>query len=261
VLRPGFKPMRIICERELDADHACDARATSRPWLYPGILAYMDVSELAQVPMLAMLPQHRLEYLAENSAARRFTAGHIATHRGDPALHLIIVHEGTVSATHDTRDGARVRFETLTGPCAVDKAAVLAGGEHIATWTTTTSCWIRLIDARIFKCLIEDSPALRDHILCYLSGQVRDARRARVQHATAPPVGQVAAWLSKSAQEHGARVVLPGAQHGLGEELGLSRISINRALQTLTRHGAVLIEPGVVTVLDTQRLAQFIRKD
>jgi hypothetical protein len=105
-LRPGFKPMRIICERELDADHVCDARATSRPCLYPGILANMDVSELAQVPMLAMLPQHRLEYLAENSAAPRFTAGHIVAHRGDPALHLIIVHEGTVSATHDTRDGA-----------------------------------------------------------------------------------------------------------------------------------------------------------
>lgn len=37
---------------------------------------------------------------------------------------------------------------------------------------------------------------------------------------------------------------------GLGEELGLSRVTVNRALRVLAAAGAVRVEPGRVHVVD-----------
>jgi CRP/FNR family cyclic AMP-dependent transcriptional regulator len=66
---------------------------------------------------------------------------------------------------------------------------------------------------------------------------------------------RVATWLSGQAAEPGTRVPLPGAQEGLAERLGASRVSVNRALRVLARAGLLRIEPGAVVVLDPEGLA------
>jgi CRP/FNR family transcriptional regulator len=51
-------------------------------------------------------------------------------------------------------------------------------------------------------------------------------------------------------------VVLPGAQAGLAETLGVSRVSVNRALGALARAGLVRVEPGAVVILAPAPLAR-----
>ena len=67
---------------------------------------------------------------------------------------------------------------------------------------------------------------------------------------------RVAAWLTRTAVRPGDRVVLPGAQAGLAETLGVSRVSVNRALRALTRAGLVRVEPGAVVILAPAPLAR-----
>lgn len=142
----------------------------------------------------------------------------------------------------------------MTGPCVIDKAAVLDGGTHTATWMASASCQVRLLPADLLRELIAEVPPLRDHVLRHLSEQVNRDRRARVRRAAPQPVAQIADWLAESMRAQGMRITLTGAQQGLGEEIGLSRVTVNRALRVLAEAGAVRIEPGVIVVLDPRRL-------
>ncbi|MGW4470025.1 Crp/Fnr family transcriptional regulator [Nonomuraea sp. NPDC004354] len=220
----------------------------------------MDKGELAAVPLFSMLKDARLERLAEQCPPREVPAGATVARFGDPAQHLVILEQGTLSATYDTGDGSKVRFATVTGPCVIDKAAVLDGGAHTATWTASATCRVRFLPVSLLRGLIDEVPALRDHVLRHLSGQVNRDRRAHVRRAAPRPVVQIADWVAESMREQGSRITLPGAQQGLGEEIGLSRVTVNRALRVLAEAGAIRVEPGVIVVLDPRRLSAMSRR-
>jgi CRP/FNR family transcriptional regulator len=98
------------------------------------------------------------------------------------------------------------------------------------------------------------SPA--EHVLRYLAHQVGQGRAALAARATGSALTRLAHWLL-TASGPGARptVRLPAGQQGLAEELGLSRVTVNRALQQLARAGAVGLRPGAIIVLDPAELA------
>ncbi|MER5456276.1 Crp/Fnr family transcriptional regulator [Micromonospora sp. NPDC002389] len=214
----------------------------------------MATENLSAVPLFSMLDADRIERLAAQCPLREVLAGTVLARCGDPAGHLIVAERGTVVAGYDTRHGTRVRFATATGPCVVDKAATLHGGPHTATWTAVTRCRVRFLPADALRALIDEVPALRDHVLRHLSGQVNRDRRDRVRRAAPQPVARIADWIAEHRPAPGSRIHLPGAQQGLGEEVGLSRVTVNRALRVLVKAGAIRVEPGVVVVVDPRRL-------
>lgn len=214
----------------------------------------MDIEPLLRVPLLATLQRCRLEGLASECPGRDVPVGQVVARAGDPAQHLIIVETGSVAAVQDTANGTRVRLSAVIGPCVIDKAAVLDGGVHTVNWSATTPCRLRLLPAGLFHQLICEEPALRHHVLAYLSAEVNRHRRARIRHAAPGPLAQVAVWLAEASRTNGDTVHLAGGQQGLGEEIGLSRVSVNRALQALAAVGAVRVRPRMVTVLDTEQL-------
>jgi len=206
---------------------------------------------LADVPLLATLPEEHLTHLAAVSTVRDVAPAEVVATRGAPARHLIVVESGTLTAVHETEGGHRRRLGDFPGPCAVDKAAVLDGGGHTATWLAVTRARLRLIPATEFRALV-DVPAVRDHVLTHLAGQLRDTQETLTLTSYADATTRVATWLTRSAS---ARVLLPGAQQGLAETLGLTRVSVNRALRTLTEEGLVRVEPGAVSILAPELLA------
>lgn len=123
----------------------------------------MDVEGLLRV-----LPRSRVEALARELPARVVPAGQVVARTGDLATYLIIVQSGSLAAVHETAAGARVRLAGITGPCTVDKVATLHEAVHTATWTATFDCRIRLLPARVLRQLLNQEPALREHVLRYL---------------------------------------------------------------------------------------------
>lgn len=215
----------------------------------------MDIEPLVRVPLLATLPRSRVERLASELQGRDVAVGQVVARAGEAAGHLVVIETGSVTAVHDTATGARVRLSAVTGPCVIDKAATLDGGVHTANWTATTPCRLRLLPAGLFHQLICEEPALRRHVLAYLSAEVNRQRRARIRHAAPSPSAKVAAWLAEASRSNGDTVYLAGGQQGLGEEVGLSRVSVNRTLQALLAVGAVRVRSRTVTVLDAGQLA------
>ncbi len=198
---------------------------------------------LADVPLLATLDRPRLTRLAGAAPPRTVEAGAVLAVRGEPATHLIVVEAGGVTATRATAAGRLLRLGEFPAPCAVDKSAVLDGGGHTATWLARARSRVRLVPATDFLDLLDDVPAARRHVLAHLARRPRDQQDDLVPASFADAVTRTAAWLVRAAGS-GGRVILPGAQAGLAEAIGMTRVSVNRALRTLAAEGLVRVEPG-----------------
>jgi CRP/FNR family transcriptional regulator len=205
---------------------------------------------LADVPLFASLPPALLERVAAVSAVREVPADTVVAVRGEPALRLVVAESGGLMAVHETPAGHRRRLGEFAAPCAVDKAAVLDGGGHTATWVTTARSRLRLVPAVEFLALV-DVPAVRAHVFAQLAAQLRERQDDLVLTSFADATTRVATWLVRAATP---RVRLPGAQQGLAETLGLTRVSVNRALRSLAAEGLVRVEPGAVVVLAPELL-------
>ncbi|WSF66514.1 hypothetical protein OG252_30495 [Streptomyces sp. NBC_01352] len=55
----------------------------------------------------------------------------------------MVLLEGRAAATATTAAGRAVGFSTWTGPCALDKVALLDGSGHTATFAALTPCAVR----------------------------------------------------------------------------------------------------------------------
>jgi CRP/FNR family cyclic AMP-dependent transcriptional regulator len=204
------------------------------------------------VPLFARLDPVRRDRLAARSRVRTVGAGESVARFGEPATHLLVLEAGALVATRDTADGRRLRVDLRSTPAALDKAAVLDGGGHTATWTAVTCARVRLVPAADFHRLLDDVPAVRHHVLAYLATEVRDRQERLLGAHYADATARVAAWLLAAGRE---RVRLPGGQQGLAETVGVSRITVHRALRRLSAAGIVTVRAGVVVVRDPGRLA------
>lgn len=205
---------------------------------------------LADVPLFATLTPDTLAHLAAVSPARTVPAHTVVALRGEPATRLVVAETGGLTAVHETEAGHRRRLGEFPAPCAVDKAAVLDGAGHTATWLTTAASRLRLVPAAEFLALV-DVPAVRTHVFTQLATQLRTAQTDLVLTSFADAPTRVAAWLVRAATP---RVALPGAQQGLADALGLTRVSVNRALRTLTDEGLIRVERSTVRVLAPELL-------
>ncbi|WP_422773033.1 Crp/Fnr family transcriptional regulator [Plantactinospora sp. WMMC1484] len=214
-----------------------------------------EMRRLAAVPVFAGLGVAELHRLLDRSVVRTARPGEVLAVRGQPAEHVIVVEAGILAGVHETAGGRRRRLGDFPAPCAVDKSAVLDGGGYTATWLAATVLRCRWVPAGELLRLIDDVPAVRRHVLRHLAGRLRDRQVELVRTSFADAGARVAAWLVAAAGRTGRRVPLPGAQQGLAESIGMTRVSVNRALRALADAGLVRVEPGVVVVLAPELLA------
>ena len=210
---------------------------------------------LADVPLLATVDRARLARLAAGAPARMVPAGAVLAVQGQPAVRLLVVETGGVVATRETAAGRRLRLGEFPAPCAVDKSAVLDGGGHTATWIARDRSRVRRLPAAEFIALLDDVPAARRHVLTLLARRVREQQDYLVLASFADATTRTAAWLVRAAASRGSRIVVPGGQAGLAEAIGMTRVSVNRALRTLAADGLVRVEPGAVVLLAPELLA------
>lgn len=195
------------------------------------------------------------------SAQRTCPAGQVLAAAGEPAGYLPLLLRGSVAATGTTASGRVVRFGQWAGPCALDKIAVIDGRGHTATYTALTPCTVRWLRRDRFLALVEDAAPdaapVRGHVLRVLAGQARRQQERFIATATGSAEARLAAWLlEEAATAAGGRVPLPGTQQDLGDLLGVTRVTVNRALARLRRDGLIEVGPRSVTVLAPELLGR-----
>jgi CRP-like cAMP-binding protein len=214
----------------------------------------VDLDGLRRVPLLAALPPGRLARLAAILPVRSLPAGRVVAVAGEPAARLFVLERGSVIGVRGPSVSAVVGLETVVAPGVIDRAASLGGGVHTATWTTTAPSRVRTLPSAQLRELADEVPAVREQVLRRLAAEADRQRRSRAG-AVDGAVARVADRLIGAGAVAGAPVRLAGGQQRLGEELGLSRAVVGRALRVLAATGAVRVAPGRVHVLDVALLA------
>lgn len=183
-------------------------------------------------------------------------AGQTLRTEGDPAAYLLLLLHGRVAAATTTSAGRVIRFGEWAAPCALDKIAVIDGGGHTATLTALTPCAVRSLPRDMFLGLVDDVPAVRTHVLRVLAGHARQQQTRLASTATLPAEARLSAWLlDRASGAPGCRVPLPGTQQDLADLLGVTRVTVNRALARLRRDRLVELHGGTVVLLAPELLA------
>ncbi|RKR91409.1 CRP-like cAMP-binding protein [Micromonospora pisi] len=171
---------------------------------------------------------------------------------GARANAVVLVLSGTVAAVHAERSGREVWPQQWVGPAIADKPAVLDGGSASTGLLAVTVAAVRLLPATGFLRLLHEQHSVREHVLRQLARDVIAGRQRLAQAVTLPATARIAAWLN--AQDPAARVAWRGSQEQLARVLGLSRVTVNRALAQLTGVGAVRLTSRGIVIADRERL-------
>jgi CRP-like cAMP-binding protein len=205
------------------------------------------MTSLATIPAFRSLPTDALDALRAASRPVSYPPG--AAVRRDGAVLLLL--SGVVVGAHVDASGAEVWPARWEAPAIVDKPAALAPA--VGALIAATACRGRRLPADAFLRLLDDQPAVRRHVLARLAADAADLRRRLAEATTVPALGRVAGWLLATGAKPG-EVAWRGSQEDLARLLGLSRVTVNRALQRLAGSAAVALTPRGVVLLDPASL-------
>jgi CRP/FNR family cyclic AMP-dependent transcriptional regulator len=216
------------------------------------------MASLDSIPALESLPQGTLDAVTRDSRAVRLRPGTVMRPAGERAHSVVLLLSGTVAASHTASSGSEVWLDRWEGPSIADKAVVLDGRTPSTRLVAVTIVTGRLLPRARFLRLLAEEPTVRERVLARLAREVIDTRQRLAEAATLPAVARVAAWLG--AQDPARAVAWRASQEQLARVLGLSRVTINRALARLAKAGAVELTSQGVAVVDRQRLATASRQ-
>ena len=107
----------------------------------------------------------------------------------------------------------------------------------------------------VFHVLVDSAPSARRHVLRVLADQARRQQRRFAATITLRTEARVAAWLLEEAgAASDCRVTLSGTQESLADLLGVTRVTINRALRRLRRDGLITVRFRTVNILAPELL-------
>jgi CRP/FNR family transcriptional regulator len=205
------------------------------------------------LPLLAPLDAARRDTVWRRSVPVSFDRGALLFRQGEPASSLVVVLRGRVEGRVDTGSGRTVTVATWNAPSTLDKVAALGSGRHTCSAYATEDCSGRSITRAVLEELVEDVPALRRHVLHVLAAQAQTAQRSFVDAATLSTGARLARWLLDAA-DGSTTVRLAGSQAQLGLELGVTRVTLHRALRQLAADGMVAVDGRTVQLLAPEHL-------
>ena len=223
------------------------------------------VELLRSVPLFADLEEGELERFSHVAVPRSFPAGTRVFHEGDSSDACYIVSEGSFRVTREHSDGRAITLATL-GPGEIfGELAMLDGDKRSASAESITDGTLLALPANDVRSLLARNPEIALKLVAGLVRRLRaaNARLSRQSFQTVPSrVAGILLQLSRDSQpadgEGEVEVTIRMNQTDLAQLAGTSRESVSRFLAELERAGVVRSGRGRVTVLQPQKLRNYI---
>jgi CRP/FNR family transcriptional regulator len=225
------------------------------------------VELLRSVPLFAGLEEGELERFSQVAVPRSFPAGTRVFHEGDSSDACYIVSEGSFRVTREHSDGRAITLATL-GPGEIfGELAMLDGDTRSASAESITDGTLLALPANDVRSLLGRNPEIALKLVAGLVRRLRAAnmRLSRQSFQTVPSrVAGILAQLSRDGQENKdsdgemQEVTIRMNQTDLAQLAGTSRESVSRFLAELERAGVVRSGRGRVTVLQPNKLRNYI---
>ncbi|HEY2052577.1 MAG TPA: Crp/Fnr family transcriptional regulator [Solirubrobacterales bacterium] len=225
------------------------------------------VELLRSVPLFADLEEGELERFSQVAVPRSFPAGTRVFHEGDSSDACYIVREGSFRVTREHSDGRAITLATL-GPGEIfGELAMLDGDTRSASAESITDGTLLALPANDVRSLLGRNPEIALKLVAGLVRRLRAAnmRLSRQSFQTVPSrVAGILAQLSREGQDNKdgdgemTEVTIRMNQTDLAQLAGTSRESVSRFLAELERAGVVRSGRGRVTVLQPNKLRNYI---
>lgn len=219
---------------------------------------------LQAVPFFSNLDSDVAGELAGRLVPRRFSAGQVLFHLGDPGGLLYIISRGKIKISYTTPDGQEVVLAILGPGDFFGELALLDDSPRSATAESLEPTETWTLHREDFIHYITENPAFALHVLQTLAQHIRrlNAQLADIFFLDLP--GRLARTLLHLADQYGRKegtgtlIDLALTQTDLAEMTGATRVSINKALGRFRRSGWIEINGRRVTILDRQAMEDLI---
>lgn len=205
------------------------------------------------IPLLAAMPESARDELWSCARLRFGGRGEMLLAQGAPTdvVHVLLTGEATSVCV--TEAGRSVALARWLAPTVIDKVAMFAEVRHPASVSIDTDAiWCTLPSASV-RAAIATNPAAQQHALARVSVEARSARDSFVDAATRSSTARLARWLVIS-MDVGVPVILPSPQERLAFQLGMTRVTLNRALHSLAEQALIEVDGSSVVAVDLTHL-------
>ncbi len=221
------------------------------------------VAILRRCELLAGLSDQALAVIAPSCVKRTLPRGTLLAAEGDEPAELFIVLSGRVRVFSASESGAELVHTHITAGGTIGELSVIDGAARSASVEVIDRAMILAVPRdRLLEQLTSSSEALQS-VIQHLAAMVRRLTGSAADLVFLDLGRRLAKLVLAQAEPNGknsATAIFATSQSGLADQLGVSRQSVNQALQSLAQEGLVKIDGRAVHVPNTSALKAFIEK-
>lgn len=210
---------------------------------------------LRSVPLFAAAGDDELERLAAVTFPRRLARGQVLFTEGERSEHLYVVASGRIKVLVSSARGDELVLTVVGEGDALGELSVLDGADRSATAVALDEVSLWCVPADAVRGLLRRSPAVALAAADELAALVRRLTGSAADLVFLDLPRRLAKLLVSDDAADGRATHL--TQSDLAAQLGVTRQSLNRALQRLQDRGWIDVQRAQVVVLDPQSLDRF----
>lgn len=200
---------------------------------------------LARNSMFTTLRQDQLDDLEARMHPRSFMAGQLIFAQGDAGNEVYLVTHGRVRLSIDSADGRSLAFSHASPGDIFGEIATLDGGERTADAIALTKVEVLALHRTVLRELVKTSPEFAEAVILLLCRKLRDTSE-QVERVVLNQIEiRVARFLlhtlkfKEPQSSPRVRLELGMSQGELALLIGSTRQTVNSALSSLERYGAI----------------------
>lgn len=209
-------------------------------------------------PLMTLLPEALQSRLWAAATVERYKAGQIIHHRGDDRPGLSIVKTGHVEVGTLGRDGRFLSIGTLSAGDSFGEFSLFAGLPRTHDISAVSPCEIGQIAAAIVLPICDENPMLLKAMLRVALIRSHSAfERLNDNRRLALPV-RTAKRLVSDCPTDTNKMTIKLTQDELAQMMGVSRVSISKALSKLVDAAYIRLGYGCIYIDDVAKIKTWV---
>lgn len=219
---------------------------------------------LATVPLFHGLPPAVIEELATRVRRRRFSAGEVIYHEGDPGRSLCIIDSGRVKITSTSEQGQEALLAVLGPGEFHGELALFDDSPRSADAVALEPTQMINLTREDFLKVLDHYPAVARHLLAVLAQHIRRLTAEVSDIVFLDVDSRIAKRLIELAASHGQDtaegrlIALPLSQAEIGQMVGATRESVNQCLRRFQSAGLISVSRQKIIVIKPEGLQRRI---
>src|SRR5262245_43121253 len=223
------------------------------------------VAALKRVPILADLPQARLEQLAGTCKWQDYDAGEQILSYHDASTEVFFLAAGKVRVIIYSADGKAVVFTDLRPGAMFGEIAAIDRGARSAGVDAVEPSTLASLTASQFESLLLREPTVAVATLRHVAAEVRRLSERVLEFSTLAVQNRIHAELLRLAaearQQQGQALLSPAPSlSDIADRISTHREAVSRELSRLGSVGLLRREGGDLRITDVARLGRLVRE-